>query len=473
MSRQKNSAKTKFFFISFSIFIFFMSCASLWIVLKLFLPDWNSEKIEEEFQKSGISIFDDAGKTSMAAKSQKEQLNPDKTCDDILSEALKPDTMELIYIRVSSPENMKVPYEIDTEAGKRYRKIYNGRRINIAVTGVDSRLGSRFKHADANHVFSILINKGIAEITAIPRDTEADAGLEDSTGQNKLAVVRGLKGRNAYLKEAARIAGLDRIHYYVEFGFSQAMGILEWLGYEESATTLQVLRSRNALDGDDFQRCYNQAHFMRQVIAKHFEKFTGILGEVTIRGGLSLVETNLNLKRAKYIISKLKAHDFPKDSSAISIRIRPPIHLRFKKYDFTDKQILEALKYQVEYYSKNHANNSKSIDVANKLNSLIQSAIEDSAKHPALVISRLKTYFDQRAWLQIADKQERSRLREEFATLLSNAYKRKNRNGRAEQILAAMEAEKKLLGHTDNKKANDTTKSVFGDSTNFRKKVPF
>ena len=203
------------------------------------------------------------------------------------------------------------------------------------MIGVDSRLGSAYKHADANHILSIIIDKGIIEITSIPRDTPADAGYEenDTLDLNRLTNVYPRKGREAYFKEAAMIAGLDRIHYYVELGFSQAMGILELLGYRQSSETLQVLRSRNVLGGDDFQRTYNQGQFIRQAVLNHFDKLTGFFRGLVLRGGLSLVKTNLTYDKAAYIIDRLEKNNLTSDPDNITVRVRPAIPIKFKKFN--------------------------------------------------------------------------------------------------------------------------------------------
>ena len=137
------------------------------------------------------------------------------------------DSVETQIIRVSHRNALAEPSGFDPNAGKNIRRIFNGRRINIAVIGVDSRLGDHYKHADANHVLSIIIDSSAIEITSIPRDTYADCGYHDSTNQNKITVMYAAKGRDEYLKEIASIADLDKIHYYIEVGFSQSNEILE------------------------------------------------------------------------------------------------------------------------------------------------------------------------------------------------------------------------------------------------------
>jgi hypothetical protein len=86
------------------------------------------------------------------------------------------------------------------------------------------------------------------------------------------------------------------------------------------------------------------------------------------------------------------------------------------------------------------------INVANRLNKVIQEAISDSAKRPAAVISKLNPYFQQRAWMQISNKNDRIRIRDEFQTLLVNAYRKRNKNEDADKVIAIIEAEKNLFG---------------------------
>ena len=398
------------------------------------------------------AIMEVTGRVKPAAKNE---MNSAKNID--LKPAKNEEKVEIIpdtsksLVRVSNYSDLGVDYEIDTEAGRRVRRVFSGKRINIAVIGVDSRLGSRYKHADANHIMSILIDQGKIEITAIPRDTPSDVGLEldsnatDSIGQNKLAVLRAVRGRNAYLKEAAAIAELDRIHYYIEFGFSQAMGILEWLGYEDAGSALQVLRSRHTIAGDDYQRCYNQSQFMRQVILKYFDKFDGLMGEVFVRGGLALVETNLTAAKAKSIISKLRNNGFG-DPDDVFVRVRPPIALRFRNFDFTDKNTFNKLLKMVE--NKDKADDSAFVNlVYNRLNAELSRAAKDSVKFPKQVINRLRTYFDQKAWLQISDLKKREEIRAGFEKMLSDAHIKRGELEKAVEIHENIAAEKKLFAN--------------------------
>ena len=397
----------------------------------------------------------------------KDSLKLNKDIDFLKAIVPETDTVCKV-IRMSSRASMDVPFEFDTEAGKTYRRTFQGRRINIAITGVDSRLGSSYRHADANHVLSILIDSGKIEMTAVPRDTEADAGFPDTTTFNILSNVRAAKGREAYLAEMAKIACLDRIHYHVEFGFSQAMGILEWLGYSESASTLQVLRSRRGLGGDDFQRVYNQAQFIRQMMLSKFDKFEGFFGELFIRGGLGLVETNLSTSKVQEIFRSLKKAGFPRSEEDISIRVRPTLKIKFKKYDFTDQATVQSLMAKIESFNTNHglSDSIKHKSAYDILTPVLDKAAADTAERPARSITKLKTYFRQRAWFQVRDKAQRDSVRERFRAILTKAYIKRNKPEKAEQVNRIIKNEIEMFNPPPKPSpAIDTAAFLLRDST--------
>lgn len=351
-------------------------------------------------------------------------------------------------IRVSSPENLN--YDFDKNAGKNIRRIYNGKRINIALTGLDSRLGTRSNHADANHVLSILLDNGKIEITSIPRDTPTDAGLDDTTGLNKLTIVRANRGRAIYHEELAKIAGLDKIHYYVEAGFSQVMGLVDFLGFKDSKTTLQVLRSRTGLGGDDYQRCYNQGQFIRQMILRHFDILNGPFSQIVIRGGIALMETNLTADVMNNIVNSLSAKGFPRSDSDVEIRVRPPIPINYKIYNFSDETVIANLANKIENFNKYRTDDSSfakisQINVERKLNKIIAEAARDSLKRPKQVIRKLEVYFEQKAWHQVDNREAKFAIRDNIGKLLEDAYNKTKKQLKAQRIRETIEAEKLMF----------------------------
>lgn len=337
----------------------------------------------------------------------------------------------------------------DQNAGYTSNEFANARRINIAIIGLDTRLGSNAGHADANHIFSIMPELGKIEIISIPRDTYVDCGYDDTTHLNKLTVFYLARGRGEYLKKIAEISHLNKIDYYIEFGFSQAMGILRFLGYNEKET-LQILRSRRGFAIGDYQRVYNQAQFMRQVVLKYFNTVNGPLRPVIINGMLGLVRTNLNYSLATNLLDQLEQSNLTANPNNITIKIRPSLKTDFKIYDFSDPTVIAKLNQKIEQID-NHSSDStrkiKNIDayVFNKLNRAIQSAESDTAKNPTRAISKVQTFYNQKAWHQISDITHRNEIRDRIANVLITSYKKKNNLNKANEIANSIEQEKKLF----------------------------
>lgn len=418
----KNDKTTKFHFFSLVV-IFLLTATIIWILAKtLVLNESNDISTEATSMTMTNSI------------SKNSKFNE-------FSKSTQPDSTDN-YITLSEPME-----GYDEKAGNSTLFRYTGRRINIAITGLDSRIGTSSNHADANHILSILLDSGKIEIISIPRDTPADAGLPDSTGQNKLTVVRAVLGREAYHQELIKIAQLDKIHYYIELGFSQAIGILDFFGFRDSKSTLQVLRSRKGLSGSDFQRCYNQAQFIRQMILHYFNDIkSGFFSNLIIRGGLALVSTNLNFSKAIEIIKVLDNKNFPKSNDDITIKIRPPIGLKFKVYSLLSDEVLEKLKTKIELFNKEHnATDTIKIDVYKKLNTAISLIEADTIRAPKKVISALKTYYEQRAWLQIVDETQRDEIRNRIEACLTSAYLTLNKISKAKEVKEYFEIERKFF----------------------------
>ena len=363
---------------------------------------------------------------------------------EFIESALEVEDSTSQMITVSNYEDYTKQIAEDENAGKSSRIKYHGKRINIAVTGVDSRLGTSSKHADANHIISILADSGKIEIISIPRDTYADCGYDDTTGLNKLTVLRALKGRSAYLKEIASIARLDKIHYYVEFGFSQAIGLIELMGNKNAVSTLRVLRSRTGLGGDDYQRVYNQAQFIKQNILKNWDLANSFSGDLIIRTGLMLVETNLTYDAVEEIKNGLKANAFGGNDD-ISIKVRPPIPIKYKIYELTDPNVIASLSKKIDNFNKSHHKDTiKSLNINNYVSKKLLNDIESAKKanYKGNAITRLNVYYDQKAWMQIENRQQRDSIRDLLCNTLIDYYTKRKNTGKINSINQYLELEK-------------------------------
>ena len=436
----KSSGKKKIWYgllITFLILVLFTALLSY-----LFIKDLKIKGVGDTSISKNISGNDSNSKDSTKKYSK-----------DYLKAVVPENDSNERVIKYSDYESYLKSVQYDDAAGLNFKKVYNGRRINIAVTGVDSRLGTNTKHADANHVISILLDSGKIEIISVPRDTPADAGYgeDDTTGQNKLTIVRAGKGLKSYHKELARIAGLDKIHYYIEFGFSQALGLIELLGYKNSVQTLKVLRSRTGLGGDDFQRVYNQAQFIKQNLVANFNTFNSLMGDLVIRAGLAMVDTDLSPDKLFYLRDELKKKGFGNNSNDVTVKIRPPMPIKFKIYDLDKPEVILALSSKIDAFNKTQKHdsdkNNLNIDinssVVNQLSKIIKNSKND--KQTANGIRNMTTLYSQRAWLQISNLHLRDSIRTEFCNTLAGLYFRKKDSISANKVLNYLEIEKKAF----------------------------
>lgn len=323
-----------------------------------------------------------------------------------------------------------------------------GRVVNMLITGVDSRLGDPTMHADANHLVRFFLDSACIEIISIPRDTYSDAGFDDSTGFNRLTNVRANRGRSQYHTAVMEITGVDGIDYWVEFGFSQAIGLLELLGYKSNATSaLKVLRSRQAFATGDFQRSYNQGEFIRQIMLKNVKRSTSVIGDLAIRAALMLVETNMSFEDATFILEELNKHGFNEDPSRAWVRIEPPVVSKFIAYQF-DSANIAALNRKIDLRNKVLGLDSvkATSTYEQRLMSLIARASADSAKSASSVIRILRRAYDQKAWLQITEHRKRIEYRDRICTLLEDAYRRRKNMAAADRIKALLTVESQING---------------------------
>ena len=354
-----------------------------------------------------------------------------------------------------------IKQDASNEAGYLYQKDStrtfpsSARRINIAVIGVDARMGTVSKRADANHIISIVPDSGYIEIVSIPRDTPADAGMRDST-QNKLTIVHATRGIKAYLSEAGKIAKVGPVNYWIQLGFSQAMGLIELLGHRDSKSTLQVLRSRKGLGGDDYQRCFNQGQYIRQMILRHFHKADGIMGELLIRGGLTLMKSNLSTEGIKGLVYDLNKAGFPKDAASIAVKVKPETGIRFKVYNFSDSASVKKLKNKIERFNafmakKDTSYAKKTIDPAGRLTRVLNNLAADTAEKPKKVLEQLYPYFEQHAWLQVRNESERDSIRNRIGALMIHSFYKIGKPDNARWVQYVIDTEKAMFAEEPNK----------------------
>ena len=327
----------------------------------------------------------------------------------------------------------------------------SGRVINVLITGIDSRLGQKSARADANHVVRFFLDSGCIEIISIPRGTFSLIRKGDTAGGNIIANVRSIFGQQRYIKEITKIAKIKSVDYFIEFGFSQAMGIIELLGYSDNAaSTLRVLRSRKAFNTGDHQRSFNQGQFIRQAILKVFDRTDGMMGKVGIRAALALANTNLSYDATSYLLSELRKHGFSSSThDRIWVRMKPNYISQMKHFNF-DSSNVQTLEAGIEKKVKGMLEGDRKTPegYAKKLQSLVRKAAADSSKNPAKVINALAFPYQQKAWMQVKDKKERAQVRDRICTLLIDAFYRTNKPVDAKTVQEYLNLEHEAYGQS-------------------------
>lgn len=364
----------------------------------------------------------------------------------------KPESDSLFLLRLDSAN----------QSAEALLKTMSGRKVTLLITGVDVRLGSGSVHADANHLLNIWLDSGKIEIMSIPRGTFCDLGFSDSLHLNYLANVRSTQGPVKYREAVRRITKSDSIQFYVEFGFSQAIGLLELLGFKENPVQmLRVLRSRKAFGVGDYQRAYNQGQFIRQMLLTKFNSVNNLFGDLLIRSGLVLVDNNLTFSDVKTIIKELEKKKFPRSPDDVIIHLVPSYEARLRDFNFTDQNEIDSLYKRIArstYYDSSITDkkifNSDNISrrVSRKLTNIIKNASQSLNKNPENSIKLLYPPFKQKTWFQISDTKLRDSLKLEIYQLMIKAYYKTNQQEKALYVLNVMQTEQQTINISKDKK---------------------
>ncbi len=358
------------------------------------------------------------------------------------------DTMKSDLDRLSAERRALLPMRPILEDSVLQQQLSNisdlppvrGRLINVLIIGIDSRLSARDARADALHLVTINPDSAVIEFMSIPRDTYVDLGYPDTTSFNIIANAK-LPGNGNLMRKVSELAKRGPVNYYVEVGFSQAMGILEILGYKEPVKTLQFLRTRRTLPGGDIQRAHNQAVFMRQNLIDKFPLLTGGTGDLIISSGLNFLTTNMTRDFCLGLIYSLEKKGFPHHRpDAVRLRMLSGSNIRLKQM-MADSATVNAT---IERVQRVHGGDDPNIDVTSYLRRVYLRAMQDSSR-PGQIVHRLRRLNEQHAWLQIQDQNARLGVRDTLTGLLEFALQKLGKTDEADRVRKAREAEDLLI----------------------------
>lgn len=317
-------------------------------------------------------------------------------------------------------------------------------KLNVLVVGLDSRLAKGGSNADAIHLVTINTKTMSAKITSVPRDTYMELPMADST-QQKVTYARNFLGRKGFLRRMEEFFNEGRIHYSVEVTFSQVMGILELLGYQDPGKAMHFLRNRKSFHAGDYQRAHNQANFMKRAFERNFHLFAGASGDVLLSVGLSMIDTEMPKDVAQTLIYKLYERGFPSGADRIALKMKPEMHFEFADLAPTPEEMNRANDSLYEAMSDRFKDEQIGRPDAFRILSEFIARAEGCRRYPRGVIQVLSTTYRQRGWLQIQSRFKRVLMREKITTLLADAYEKVGEREEAQAVRDYLQQEKKLF----------------------------
>lgn len=320
--------------------------------------------------------------------------------------------------------------------------------VNILLVGLDNRVGSNDNHADAIHLITVRTKDSVGvTITSIPRGTEVKGyGIDPEF--SFMANVRALKGRVALMKAVRRLARKKKIDYYVEVTFSQVMGVLELLGYKDPATALQYLRHRKSYILGDVQRSYNQGKFIRSQMIRRADLLTGAKGDLLIRMGLGMVDTDLDVETVQAFVYLLRNRKVL-DSTHVLLEMRPKINMaRLDQSETPDPDQIAGIVSRLVRRTGNDIDDLGRYNPYPRIKSVVSRAAA-SGQSPKAVISILEPIFAQKAWLQVQERPLRRELRDSVEDLLIRAYTALKKHDKANEVHQYMVSERKAFSEVE------------------------
>jgi len=263
------------------------------------------------------------------------------------------------------------------------------KNINILLLGLDGRKEDPNSRCDAIHMFSFKPAEGKILISSVPRGTTTSNG-------NIIANNCSLYSQIVAQKEIEKIVGI-KADYVVKVGFSQAQGILRFVGLPASPT-LQFLRDRKSYATGDNQRSYNQAVFFKDSIVSYTD-WAAKMPEPIQRMLFNMMDTDLTFEEGKDIFNQVISSGIYKNPRNIEIIIKPKDNIKRAEIHFTPQD----LDWQNDPEFKAYQN-----DVVGYLEAIIKT--KNTTKIKLAVAKQL--------WLQVEDENKRNQLQSELLKLL-------------------------------------------------------
>jgi hypothetical protein len=314
-----------------------------------------------------------------------------------------------------------------------------GRQLHVLLIGMDARLGHSRGRADAIHLLTVSAGDSTVRIMSVPRGTPSPLGYKNPSS-NIISSVRSARGREELLRRVAALCGVDSIPYYVELGFSDALGVLELLGYEDPVLELQALRTRRRFQYGDHNRSYNQGMFVRSALLRLLPLLDGRTGELLMEAGLAIVESNLTVELCSGIAALLNDAHVAEHPERVQVDVRSPYNERIKRD--ADGAAHSRTVAGLSYARFKSGRGDGALRVLRR--ALASSRAADVTPREAR--SSLLPLYRQHGWLQIRDAQLRRSVRDSLFLRLREVCLLCGDETTAQQIGRVAEADDLLFG---------------------------
>lgn len=289
--------------------------------------------------------------------------------------------------------------------------------INILLLGFDGRRGDSNPRCDAIHMISLDPSAGKIRITTVPRGTT----IKLSKNGDETIVTNSCHtmGIDFTVKQIEKITGVhpDAI---VKVGFSQTLGALRMIDLP-TTPTLQYLRNRRYGIGD-YQRSYNQAQFLKDMLVSHFEQLAALPKPIQYLL-FQIIDTDMDFEEANQLASQLAASKIFTNPENIELVTKPADNKLRRDISFAESIYGQEADWQNDPEFKTYQGNLEAYleNLIQKTDRLIETKKGKSA------YNSIKTPFSQRLWLQLEDEDKRDLLH--FEMLKSYIFSSGDKNG--------------------------------------------
>lgn len=269
---------------------------------------------------------------------------------------------------------------------------FKDNKVNILLLGLDGRKNQKSSRCDAIHLITLdFLNEKI-KITSIPRGTEIKLAKTEGNYLSNLCSIYGIEKTIPFI---AKLTGINP-DYTIKIGFSQILGILRHIGFPANSA-LQFLRNR-AYPLGDYQRSYNQANFLKDLIVSHLDKLASIPQPVQYLIFRTL-DTDLPYEKASQILNRLLSLGFLKKQNNIKINLVSANATKVKEIHLTQNSSIVKTDDEFQQYQR---------DFINYLNNLIM-RVDQLIQSNNLTFANktIGDAFNKKLWLQIENEKRR------------------------------------------------------------------